>query len=414
MLDILSESLSNLNRNRIRSIVGGLGVTWGVLVLIILIGVGGGFKNAILKTFDIYNQNSFWIQGGVVNKTLKQKAYEGTPVLFTMQTLDQLKKQYPQINAISPEIIYPGIVIASKNEIQNLLTLKGVNQEYFNIKKITLKSGRLLNQLDILNNSKVILIGQQVVDVFFKTENCIGKYLNLNDISYKVVGVIESATLLNQVDMNSVYIPYTSLMSYHTSSPNFNFMGLTLNPDRPDTSFESKINSSLANTYGFELSDKKAIYIFNFKKQIEKFQSLFNGIISFLWFLAGLIILTGMFNISNLLFLIVKERSKDYAIRKAIGAKPSEILFMVLFESLFITTFAGLLGIILGFVIIQLFNWIFFDLLEITSLVFSRAYVDVKIVLLSFLAISICGVIVGIIPAKQAGDIMPAKALKQE
>jgi putative ABC transport system permease protein len=414
MFDILRESLSNLNRNRTRSIIGGLGVTWGILVLIILIGIGNGFKNGILKTFDIYNRNSFWIIGGVVNKTLKQKAYEGTPVTFTEQTLDNLRKQYPQIESISPEIVYSGITIASRDDVQNMLTLKGVSEEYFNIKKITLKSGRLFNRLDLINTTKVILVGQQVVDIFFKNEDCIGKYLTLNGISYKVVGVMESATIINQVDINSVYIPYTSLMSYHTSSPNFNFIGLTLKPNYYDTAFESKISSSLANTYGFELSDKKALYIFNFNKQIEKFQSLFDGIIFFLWFLAGLIIVTGMFNISNLLFLIVKERSKDYAIRKAIGAKPSEILLMVLLESLFITILAGLLGILLGFVVIQLFNWVTFDLLRTTSSVFSQADVDLRTVLLSFLIISFCGVIVGIIPAKKAGEVMPAKALKQE
>lgn len=414
MFDLFRESISNLNRNRTRSIVGGLGVTWGILVLIILIGVGNGFKNAILKTFDIYNQNSFWIHGGIVNKTLKQKAYEGTPVTFTLKTLDHLKKQYPQIDAISPEIVYSGMIIASRNDVQDLLTLKGVSDEYFDIKRISLKSGRLFNRLDILNSAKVIIIGQQVIDVFFKKENSIGKYLTLNGISYKVIGVMESAAILNQVDINSVYIPHTSLMNYHTSSPSFNFMGLTLKPGRPDTAFESKITSALANIYGFEVSDKKALYIFNFNKQIEKFQSLFNGIISFLWFLAGLIIVTGMFNISNLLFLIVKERSKDYAIRKAIGAKPSEILLMVLLESLFITIFAGLLGILFGFVVIYLFNWVFFDLLETSSVVFSRANVDLKTVLLSFIIISFSGVIVGIIPAKRASGIMPANALKQE
>jgi len=289
-----------------------------------------------------------------------------------------------------------------------------VSDEYFDIKKLIPKSGRLFNRMDILNSAKVIIIGQQVMDVFFKNEDCIGKYLTLNGISYKIIGAMESANVLNQVDINSVYIPYTSLMDYHTSSPLFNFFGLTLKPDQADTAFENKISSTLAHNNGFEISDKKAYYIFNFNKQIEKFQSLFNGIISFLWFLAGLIIVTGMFNISNLLFLIVKERSKDYAIRKAIGAKPSEILLMVLLESLFITIFAGLLGILLGFVVIQLFNWVTFDLLETSSNVFSRAVIDVKTVFFSFLVITICGVVVGIIPAKKAGGIMPAKALKQE
>ena len=413
MLDILNEAFDNVSRNRTRSIVGGLGVTWGILVLIILIGIGNGFKNAILESFDTYSRNSFWVQGGFVSKSQKQIAYEGTPVTFTKKMLENLRNEYQQIDAISPEISISGMV-ARRNDIQNLILLKGVASEYFQIKKLIPQSGRLINPIDVLNSSKVIIVGERINDVFFKNEDCIGKILNLNGISYKIIGTIQSDNVLDQSDINSIYTPYSTLIDYHTSSPDFSFFGLTLKTSSADTLFEKKIRANLALKYGFESSDNKALYIFNFEKQVQKFNALFEGLIAFLWFLAGLIIVTGMFNISNLLFLIVKERSKDYAIRKAIGAKPTEILTMVLFESMFITLFAGLLGIGLGFSAIQIFNWVTFDVLQTSSPVFSKAEIDLKTVMISFLLISICSIIVGVIPAKNAANVMPAQALKSD
>jgi putative ABC transport system permease protein len=413
MIDILNEAFDNVIRNRTRSIVGGLGVTWGILVLIILIGIGNGFKNAVLKNFDTYSRNSFWVQGGFVSKTHKQIAYQGTPVTFTKKMLENLRKEYQQIDAVSPEINISGMV-ARRNDIQNLILLKGIDSEYFQIKKLIPQNGRLINPIDVLNSSKVIIIGERVNDVFFKNEDCIGKILNLNGISYKIIGTTESDNVLNQSDINSIYIPYTTLMDYHTSSPDFSFFGLNLKISSADTLFENKMRANLALKYGFETSDNKALYIFNFEKQVQKFNALFEGIIAFLWFLAGLIIITGMFNISNLLFLIVKERSKDYAIRKAIGAKPSEILLMVVFESMFITLFAGLLGIGLGFSAIKIFNWVTFDILQTSSAVFSKAEIDLKTVVISFLLISICSIFVGVIPAKNASNVMPAQALKSD
>jgi putative ABC transport system permease protein len=409
----LQEAFSSIKQSKTRSILAGFGVAWGIFILIILLGTGSGFQQGILKLFSSFAKNSIWIYGGQVSESNLNKTIEGKQILFDINDIELIKDRFKTIESISPEVIYNGNPLTSYQQNVTYPQIKGVMSDYFNVKIINTEDGRLLNALDNKEYRRVTVIGRQVADALFPTEKPLGKSINIAGTYFTVVGIIEKGSIFTQNEQNLIYIPYHTFLDCFNQGRDFNTIIFTLSKKTNATDFEAKIKSFLGRAKGFDVNDKKAIYILNFENQIKAFDKLFTGIDIFLWFIGLCLLLSGIVGISNIMFVIVKERTSEIGIRKAIGATPSSIIGLVITESIVITSMAGSVGLVLGIMFIKLINWIIDSFYDKKDFLFTNAKIDFPVIIFSLFVLILSGVLAGFLPAKKAADITPVEAIRQ-
>lgn len=414
MVEIFQEVFASIKQHKTRSTLTGFGVAWGMFILIILLGAGQGFRSGVLNMFSGYASNSFWITGFWTTKATLNGMQEGSRVAFNRDILEKLTRKFPQIDLISSEIpININYTVTYKKNKGNF-EVKGVGAEYLKIKTINVGRGRIFNEKDFLDRRRVLIIGGQVMKMLFDNENPIGKYINISGVFFQVVGVINDGTLLSTMEQNNIYAPDEVIYNIFNPEHEFNTIGMLLKGGTSVESFENEIRMFLSKEAGFSCDDKRALYINNIQLQVKSFNSLFKGINIFLWVFGLCILLTGMIGISNIMLVVVKERTSEIGIRKAIGATPNSILILIISESIIITTLFGVIGLIFGYGGIILYNWIMSSLQNGTQEVFARASIDGYVVYSSLLLLILSGVLAGVIPAKKAAEIMPIETLNSE
>jgi putative ABC transport system permease protein len=404
----------SLKKNKTRSVLSGFGVFWGVLILIILLGAGKGFQEGVLGLFSSFAKKSIWVYTGQVSENKLDEFTKKKSIFFEYSDLEIVKKRFSEIEFISPELNFKGNSLTKSDENTAYPQIKGVFPDYFNIKTIEPEKGRLLNVLDNNEYKRVALIGTRVEEGLFPSGNSIGNSINIAGTFFKVIGVIEKGSLFTQNEQNSIYVPFSTFKDCLNNFSEFNSIGLTLSGKTNALEFENKFKSFLAKRKGFNASDKKALYIVNLETQVKSFDMLFNGIDTFLWLIGLSFLLSGVLSISNIMLVVVKERTFEIGIRKAIGARPQSIIWMIITESVLITSVAGLLGVFFGIVIIEIINWVISSFFNSKDLLFTSARVNFPIILFALIALVFSGVFAGFLPAKKAASIAPVEALKQE
>lgn len=409
----LQEAFSSIKQSKTRSILAGFGVAWGIFILIILLGTGKGFQQGILKLFSSFAQNSIWIYGGQVSESDMNKSIDGKQILFDINDLKLIKDRFSDIKSISPELNFAGNPITSYQQNIVYPQIKGASADYFNVKIIKTEDGRLLNALDNKEYRRVALIGKQIADGLFPTENPLGKSINIAGTYFTIIGVIEKGSIFTQNEQNVVYIPCNTFLDCFNQGREFNTFILMLAKSTNTTDFENNIKAFLGRLKGFNINDKKALFILNFESQVKAFDKLFKGIDIFLWFIGLCLLLSGIVGISNIMFVIVKERTTEIGIRKAVGAPPSSIIGLIITESIVITSMAGSFGLLLGVLVIRLINWIVVSFFSGKDFLFTDAKIDFPVILFSLLVLILSGVLAGFLPAKKAAGISPIKAIRQ-
>ncbi len=410
----LQEAFFSLKQNKSRSILAGFGVTWGIFILILLLGTGRGFQQGILQLFSAFAKNSIWVYGGQMSETNLKKTTQRKLILFDQNDLKILKERFPEIEFISPELNYNGNSLTSHEQNTAYPQIRGVLPDYFNVKIIKPEEGRLLNVLDDKEYRRVAMIGKQVADLLFPTEAPIGKSINIGGTYFKVIGIIEKGSIFTQNEQNAVYIPYTSFIDCFNQGREYNAFILTLSKNSNALDLENKIKSFLSRFKGFDVDDKKAIFMLNFENQTKAFDKLFKGINGFLWFVGLSLLLSGIAGISNIMFVIVKERTFEIGIRKAVGANSRSIIGMIITESIAITSMAGLIGLSFGVLVISLLNWIIASFFKAKDFLFTSASIDFPVIIFSLFILILAGVLAGFLPAKKASEISPVEAIRQE
>jgi putative ABC transport system permease protein len=393
-----------------RSILSGFGISWGVLILVVLLGTGQGFQEAVMSLFSVFAQKSIYVYGGVTSKSYNN-IKEGKEIRFDDTYLNRLQKRYSEIVALSPEMSTS--VLVRNNTKSGVFNTFGVNADYMQIKILQVyDKGRLFTFGDVSQSRPVAIIGEQVATTLFGKEDALEKHIAIGGALFRVIGVIKNENLFSASEIGSIYIPYTSYQQLITKENDFRSFCLYLSSNSNSKVFEEDLKSHLAHHYQFSSDDKQAVYIANFETQTSAFEGLFRGIRLFIWGVGICFLISGIVGVCNIMFVVVKERTNEIGIRLAVGALPHSIIQLVLLESIIITTVAGIIGLLLGNGMLMLID----ELLSMakTNLFVWRTSLHIGVAVAALIILIIAGIIAGAFPAIKASTIEPVDAIRYE
>lgn len=416
MVDFIQEIISTIKQNKLRTFLTGFAVAWGIFILIALLGMGNGMFNAFELQTKRFDSNSLALYAGYTSKPIY--GFErGRRIEFDESDIDLL------LNEVSDVLINGGgkyslpatNISTPKDYIVS--NVSGVYPNYSQTEVLKIKQGRFINDMDINLKRKVIVIYDEAAQTLLGLTDPIGKQLVLNSIPYTVIGVIESQ---GDKDTRSAYIPFSTLKMIFNKDklPELNFSLQNIKTEQDCDLLETKIRNVLALKHSFDPTDKSAFYIWNrFKTHLEM-QNAIKYLTIMIWVIGVLTLLSGIVGVSNIMLITVKERTREFGIRKALGAKPWSILKSVILESIVITTFFGYLGMLLG---IGATEWIdkmggeqVMDMGAFKQTMFVNPSVDISVAIQATFAMIIAGTIAGLIPALKAVKIKPIEALNSQ
>ncbi|MBK5202845.1 MAG: ABC transporter permease [Prolixibacteraceae bacterium] len=411
------EIWSTITHNKSRSLLTCFGVFWGIFMLVILLGSGNGIKNAMFKNVNGFSTNSVLF---IAEKTsLPFKGFkEGRRWNLHNSDVDLINNIVEGISCVSPTI-WAGQ--SDKNVIykrkSGSYSVKGVNPANFEIESPIIRFGRLFNELDTKNKRKVCLIGKNVSTTLFGIENPCNKYIRVNNIYYKVIGVIKQRGQINiggRMD-DSVLVPFTTLQQTLGEGPIVHLLSVLGKKGYNINKTARQIELLIKNKNKINPDDPKALRIFNISKQFKLFNNLFTGIDILVWLVGLGTLLSGVIGISNIMMVTVKERTKEIGVRRALGASPLSIITQVMSESLVLTTLAGFIGLSFGVFVLDIVD-------KITSPTpgidngsgFLHPGINITVAMIATLILLISGLIAGLIPAWRATKIKAIDALRDE
>lgn len=406
--DKWQEITATIKQNKLRTFLTGFSVAWGIFMLIILLGSGKGLEHGVEKQFESDAVNSVWFYSG--ETSMPYKGFKaGRRVKLNNEDYKVIKDEFPEANHVSSRSYIGGIKeINYKNKYANFnvqASLSGMKYA----ENIRMRKGRFINFLDEKERRKVAVIGYPVEEEFFKQENPIGKFISINGFSFVVVGVFMDSG--GPGDNNRIYIPTTTAQLVFFNNENFDQLVIASN--FPDADFSArlseKIKMRLAQRHDFNSNDSRAMFINNNLENFKRIFSVIQGIRVFIWIIGLGTIIAGIVGVSNIMMIVVKERTKEIGIRKSIGAKTTSILFLIIQESILITAIAGYIGLVLGLATLHLCNKYLPQ-----SDFFVNPEVDLQIAISATLILVLAGAVAGFIPAYRASNVRPIEALKED
>ena len=416
-IDLWSEIISALKKNRMRSFMTAFGVFWGIFMLIIMSGAGKALENGVLDGVRAFATNSafFWTERTSVPYEGFQRGrrweYDNTDIQY-------LKDNVKEIEYLSPRLF--GFQQNGNNTIRGERTgafnVYGDFPDYFKIDRWTPIKGRLINEIDILQKRKVCNIGERVVELMFaKDEEPIGQYIKVSGVYFQVVGVIHAETKINiggGKKEETIIIPFSTMQTAYNYGDIVHFFSVTSQKGYKVSDLEEKLKTILKDRHKIAPEDLQAIGSFNIEKEFVKYSKLFLGIQVLTWIVGIGTLLAGVIGVSNIMLVIIKERTQEIGIQRAIGATPNVIIKHIVAESVFLTVMAGYIGLSLGVGVLEILNRI----LESggDELFFRNPHVDLTMALSALGVLVISGIIAGLIPAKRAISIKPIDAIRDE
>ena len=403
---IWTEIRKSIEGNKTRSMLTGLGIAWGILILVLLVGMGRGFEEGVFKLFRGFSQSTAYIYANATTMEYKGQP-AGQELFFTSADLHYLKTNLPEIKLLSPETSKWCQVM--HNIQKATFEIKGVEPTYFQLRLLDVKEGRILNPLDAIVGRKVVLIGINVAEILFDKQSPIGKEIHVNDDIFMVIGVIAN-NLQSQYEDRLIYMPFRSFTRYIEPDPRFRAMIMSLEESTTSQKAQTRIRNFLTHRYHIHPDDDKAFYINSMEEQIKAFNSLFGTIRKFLWFMGISTLLSGIIGVANIMYVSAKERTHEIGIRKALGAKKHTIKSMIVYESILITSIAGYSGMLLGMGIL----WLIGLFIEPDNLLFEKPSIDMSTAIAATLVLIISGTLAGLKPAAYAANLNPIDALREE
>lgn len=408
-----------ITRNKTRSLLTCFGVFWGILMLVLLLGSGSGLKNGIMSNFDGFATNSLFFFTDRTSEPYKG-FNKGRYWNMRNRDIESISRNINSVDAISP-IIFGGS--GDKNIVYGQITgsfnVKGVAPDYFNIENQVVYFGRLLNDIDFREKRKVCLIGTKVNEALFRNEDPTGKYIRVNGLYYQVVGVVKSRT--NSMNIGgrseeSVFLPSSTMQQTTNQGDIIHAICISV---KPGYSIEHTINETkdiLKAQNQIAPNDPQAVIAVNIAAQFEMINMMFMGIDFLVWLVGMGTLLAGIIGVSNIMMVTVKERTREIGVRRALGAKPFNIISQVMSESLLLTALAGLMGLSLGVFILDLFDTILIAQSAASdgNSGFEHPGVSIQTAVAATVVLLISGLIAGLIPAWRAMKIKAIDAIREE
>ncbi len=412
MYDYIQEILTTLKQNRLRAMMTGFSVAWGIFMLIILLGSGKGLENGMSKNFSSSSTNALWIRSGksqIAHDGLKA----GRHIQFTDEDIVALAtKLSGDLDYLSGRFFNNfGANLTYKKEFYSGQT-EGVMPEFNKIQIFNQITGRFINEKDIKDYRKVVVISTPVKRILFRDEDPIGKYLKVNNIPFKVVGVME---YIDDKEEKKVYFPLTTSQRVFNGGNKLTQIAVNTTAATPaeHEKIEKAVRDVLASRHRVSVDDESAIGLWNMMDTLVMFQGLFGGIRLFVWVIGIMTIIAGIVGVSNIMIILVKERTKEIGIRKALGATPWSIIRLVLSESVFITSIAGFVGLTAGMALLSGVSIMLRNMPDVER-AFSNPSASVGVGVAALIILVLAGLIAGYIPARKAAAIRPIVALHDE
>ena len=410
--DTWQEIFESLKKHKMRTLLTAFAVWWGIFMLVILLGAGNGLQNSFEKNFGDDAINSIWLYPDRTTEPHKGLPL-GRRINFDNSDYTLLRNHIEGVEHLTGRYYLGGELVIEYLGKTLSFDVRSVHPDHLYIENTLMKEGRYLNETDIKQRRKICVIGKLVKEGFFKEdEDPVGKELTIKGTRFTIVGVFEDNGNLNE--MRKIYIPITTAQRIFDTRDRVHQLILTVGDATLEESkiIEDNIRQELAAKHDFAPNDRQAVYISNNIEEYEQFQMIFIGIKFFIWFVGIGSIIAGVVGVSNIMLIIVKDRTKEIGIRKAMGATPWNIISMILQEAIFLTGAAGYLGLLCGFGVIYGLQS-FMAANEIETEFFYNPEVDFASVMSALVFLVACGTLAGLIPAIQAVRVNPVTAMRQ-
>ena len=417
--DNWDEILQALTANVFRTVLTAFGVFWGIFILVILLAAGNGLENGVKKGFDGIATNTMFMWSQTTSK-----AYKGLPKVrrydFRNSDVQALKEAFPDLLYVSPRNQlgdFNGTNNVVRGTKTSAFTIYGDYPELIKQQPMDIIKGRFINQQDILDRRKIAIIGKGVItELYEKAEEAIGTYVKINGINFMVVGVYNSKQTGGNAEQEqkNIFIPFTTFQQAFNYGDKVGWMALTAKDETSITDLKPKILEQIKVLHSINPKDDRAVGNFDLYEQFNKVQSLFNILKIIAYFVGTLVLISGVIGISNIMLIVVKERTKEIGIRRALGATPGAIRGQILSESIFLTIISGMLGIAVATGIIALLNMALDSMPPGSNTMFANPSVDLGVVFVALLILVGSGLLAGFIPAQTAINVKPVDALRTE
>ncbi|HZJ36280.1 MAG TPA: ABC transporter permease [Gillisia sp.] len=417
--DTWSEILEALTANWFRTLLTAFGVLWGIFILVILLAAGKGLENGVKQGFGGMATNSMfmWTQ-------TPSKPYKGLPkgrrYNFKTGDVEAIKQNVPNLRFVSPRNQLGGFGGAN-NVVRGLKTgafnVYGDYPEVIKQEPMDITSGRFINYSDINENRKVAIIGEGVQkDMYEPGEEVIESYIKINGVNFMVIGTYKKKGNNNrnpEEAQKQIYVPFTAFSQAFNMGDTVGWMAITANEGTSITELKSQVFDVIKSRHSIHPDDDRAIGSFDLYEEFSKINGLFVALKAVAYFVGILVLLSGIIGISNIMLIVVKERTNEIGIRRALGATPWSIRGQILMESIFLTIISGMAGIALATGVIALINNQL-NGMDTSEMMFANPSVDLGVVFTALSILIISGLLAGLIPAQNAIKVKPVDALRTE
>lgn len=405
-LDKWQEILGTIGKNKLRTGLTAFSVAWGIFILIILLAAGQGLKNGAQSQFGNDAANSIWIDGGTTSMAFE--GYKpGKRIQLTNADFYHVKNNVEGVDRASA--VYDGWgtkILSYKNERAGFI-VRSCAPDHNILERAKIIEGRFINNIDFNEFRKVCAIGIPVKDALFKKEDPINKFIDVAGTKYKVVGVFNDP---GRGDNDRIYIPLLTAQRIYNGKDHIGVIWAstgTVSVARSEQ-MTNEIRNSLAKKYHFNPSDKNAIGIFNNNVEYKRIMNMLDGIKLFVLIIGIFTLIAGIVGVSNIMMIVVKERTKEIGVRKALGASPYSIVTLIIQESVFITSIAGYIGLMLGIGVVEALK-----AAGLEGDFFKNPEIDLNIALSAVAVIILSGALAGLFPALKAAKVEPIHALRE-
>lgn len=419
--DNFREIWSTVRKNKLRTFLTGFSVAWGIFMLIILLGAGNGLRNGVLYNFDNYatNSNETWTR-----YTTKPWCgmRENRNITFKEEDLADLKRDFPEVSYVSASISHSDTITYDKEFFTG--TTNGVSPDYAKIRYVNVetKNGRFINEQDIRERRKVIVLSPRMAEVLFRHQSLLGQYVRCGESMFQVVGVYNDDDKSNNAP---AYIPFSVSQLLYNKGYGFDYMTFTTEgvvTEEQNKAFEQRFRAWMARRHQYDPTDSNAIGFWSMSAEFAMYNNLMNAITFFIWIVGIGTLMAGIVGVSNIMLITVKERTREFGIRKALGAKPASILSLVITESILVTAVFGYVGLVAGIGLTEGVNYLMeasgmaasSDGMGGTASVFRNPTVSLGIALSATCLIVVAGVVAGYFPARRAVRVTAIEAMRAE
>ena len=419
----MREIWSTMKKNKLRTFLTGFSVSWGIFMLVVLLGAGNGLHNGIMYNFRDWGNNRIEVWPRSTSKPW-QGMRPNRWLSFKDEDYHMIKKEHPEIELCSATVNHSDTLTFDKEYFTGQTNGVYPDHSLINFLQFHPGKGRFINDLDIRDRRKVIVISPRMAEVLFRDKNPLGEFVRCGHSMFQVIGIYYDRNMSNS---SPAYIPFSTAQLLYNKGQGFYSLTFTvngINTEEESDAFEQRVREGFARRHKFDPTDVSAIGMYNSGDEVRMFTSMTNGIIFFIWIIGISTLMAGIVGVSNIMLVTVRERTREIGIRKAIGAPPASILRMIIIESVLITAIFGYVGMISGIGVMEGVDAIMTMLgyNDASSdgnqgeslMLFRHPTVSLSIAVSATIVLIIAGAFAGYYPARKAVKISAIEAMRAE